>query len=329
MTPESLHRRQFSLGLLATGLFAAAGVEAQTAWPNKPVRIIVAYPPGGVSDAMARLLAERLAAQIGVAVLVENRAGAGGAIGMDAVAKAAPDGYTLGFASVSPLALNPHLSKLPYDPVHDIAPVISVMHSPVALLATPAFAGRDFKDMLEQAKRQPGALRWATSGLATVGHIMLEQVQAGAHVSLTHVPYKGGGQQLNDALAGQFELLSANLGSALLQHVRGGKLRVLAVGSPARLEALPQSPTFTELGLPQANLSSLFGMFAPSRVPAAVLQRLNAEFNRALASPEVRQRVASDDNLISGGSAADFARQIAAESEANLRIIRSANIRSD
>lgn len=321
-------RRLLTLPLLALCAAALPSVStAQTGWPARPIRIVVAYPPGGLSDNIARALADRLVQQLGTPVVIENRAGAGGAIGMDVVAKAAPDGYTLGFSSISPLALNPHLGKLPYDAVKDIAPVASVMYSPVVLLATTAFTGKDFKDMLAMSKAKPGSVRWSTSGTATVGHIVLEQVQNGAGVSFTHVPYKGGGQQLTDALSGQFEVISTNLSGAVMPHIKSGRLRALAVGAPTRVDALPQVPTFAELGLAPANLSSLFGVFAPGKTPEAILTRLNTEINLALQTPELRQRLLSADNVPSVGSAADFSRQIAQESANNARIIKAAQIK--
>ncbi len=326
-----------TLSLLTLGAswapFAAMAQPASTnhnsAWPVRPIRILVAYPPGGISDSVARALAEKLSLQLDTPVLVENRAGAGGSIGMDAVAKAAPDGYTIGFSSISPLALTPHLGKLPYDPLRDIAPVTSVMYSPVILLATTAFPGKDFKDMVAMAKAKPGSVRWSTAGLATVGHIVLEQVQQGAKIEITHIPYKGGGQQLADALSGQFEVISTNLSANLMPHIKSGKLRPLAIGAPARVEALPQVPTFAELGLAPANLSSLFGVFAPAKTPEAVLLRLNAEINRALQTSELRKRLLSADNVPAGGSAAEFVRQIALESDNNARIIKAAHIKAD
>ncbi len=321
----SLSRRS----LLAALSTLALPLAAQPAWPAKPVRIIVAYPAGGVSDVIARLLGERLAAQLGQPVVVENRAGASGTIGMDAVAKAAPDGYTLGFSAISPLVLSPHLGKLPFDPLKDIAPVASVMYSPVLLLATPAAHARDFGQLLAAARARPGEIRWATSGPASLGNIMLEQLQAAANVQFTHVPYKGGGQQITDALGGQFEVLSVNPAPALMQYVKTGKLRPLAVGAPTRLEALPNVPTLGELGYPDANLTSVFGLFAPAGLPRAVLEQLNAEINKALALPDVRSRLVGSENVPTGGSARDFARHIAAESESNARIIKAAGIKLD
>ncbi|ASI68888.1 MULTISPECIES: Bug family tripartite tricarboxylate transporter substrate binding protein [Diaphorobacter] len=321
---DSVRRRVLASLALAAAL--PLGAQAQT-WPAKPIRIIVAYPAGGVSDVVARALGDKLSERLGTPVVVENKAGAGGTIGMDAVAKAAPDGYTLGFSAISPLVLNPHLGTPPYDATRDIVPVASVMYSPVLLLGTQAAKERDFRSLLATAKAQPGQVRWATSGLASLGHIMLEHIMQGSGVQITHVPYKGGGQQLNDALSGQFEVLSTNAGPAVMQQIKAGKLHPLAVGAPARLTTLPNVPTLGELGLPAANLNSVFGMFAPAGVPAAVLERLNAEINRALALPDIQARLEASDNVPTGGSAEAFRRQIAAESQSNARIIRAANIR--
>ena len=322
-----ISRRRAVCGLAACAL-APLTARAQ-AWPAKPIKITVAYPPGGVADAMARLLADKLAPVLGQSVLVDNKAGASGSIGMDAVAKAAPDGYSFGFSAISPLVLNPHLGKSPFDAAKDIAPVASVIASPVLLLGTSALAAKDFKELVAAAKARPGALRWATSGPASLGHIVLEQVKAGAGVDITHIPYKGGGQQINDALGGQFEVLSVNAGPAVLGHLKAGKLKALAVGSPARLEQLPQVPTLAELGLPAANLASVFGLFAPAGTPAAAIERLNAEVNKLLKDKDVLQKIDAADNVPTGGSAADFAKFIAGESASNARIIKAAGIKGE
>ena len=313
---------------LLAGAASALPAFAQT-FPARPIRIVVTYPPGGVSDAVARALAEKLSAQFGVQVIVENKAGASGTIGVDAVAKAAPDGHTLAFTAISPLVLGPHLGKVPYDPDHDLTPVVSVMVSPVLLLATSASGARDFKDLMAGAKDRAKSVRWATSGSGSLGHLMLEQLQAQSKVDMVHVPYKGGGQQMTDALAGHFEVLSVNAGPAVTEHIRAGKLRPLAVGAPARLDTLPTVPTLTELGYARANLSSQFGIFGPGKLPARVLERLNREFNIALRQPDIRQRLLASDNVPTGGSAADFAREIAAESISNARIIRTVGIKAD
>ena len=314
--------------LFAAATLCTAAVAQAQAVP-KTIRLIVAYPAGGVSDVVARALGDRLAAQMGTTVVVDNRAGASGAIGMDAVAKAAPDGATLGFSAISPLVLSPHLGKLPFDPLRDIAPVASVMYSPVLLIATPASRARDFRALIADAKAQPGAVRWATSGPASLGHIVLEQVKAATGVDITHVPYKGGGQQLNDALGGQFEILSSNASPTLTSHIRSGKLRPLAVGAPARLESLPQVPTLGELGFSAANINSVFGVFAPAATPPILIEKYNAEINKALASPELRAKLTATDNVPTGGTPAAFAAEIASEFEGNARIVKAANIKAD
>jgi tripartite-type tricarboxylate transporter receptor subunit TctC len=310
-------------------LAGAAALASAQGYPSKPIRIVVAYPSGGVSDVVARALGDKLSAQLNTPVVVENKAGASGSIGVDAVAKAAPDGYTLGFTAVSPLTLSPHLGKLPFDAARDIAPVASVMYSPVLLVATPASDSKELKDLVATARAKPGSVRWATSGPASLGNIMLEQFKAGAKVDITHIPYKGGGQQITDALGGQFELLSVNTSAAIMQHVKAGKLRALAVGAPARLEALPNVPTLAELGYAPANMTSLFGIVAPGGVPQPVIERLNAEINKALAQPDLRARLLASDNVPTGGSAAEFGRQIAAESANNARIIKAAGIKAE
>ncbi|MCW5262664.1 tripartite tricarboxylate transporter substrate binding protein [Verminephrobacter eiseniae] len=295
-------------------------------WPvAKPIRLIVAYPAGGVSDQMARALADKLTVQLGTPVLVENKAGAGGSLGVDAVAKAAADGYTLGFAAISPLSLDPHLGSALVDP-QSVAPVVSVMYSPVLLLGTSASKATDFKELIGLARQQPGALRLATAGQGSLGHLMLEQIQAAAQVQITHIPYKGGGQQINDALGGQFEVLAVNATATVLQHIKAGKLRPLAVGAPARLDALPDVPTLAELQQPGANRWSLFGIYAPARTAPAIIARFNTEVNKALALPDIRSGLRAGGNQPTGGSSAEFARQIAQESESNARIIRAAGI---
>jgi len=322
-----MNRRRF-LAVSVASAFAGSAL-AQTA-PAGLMRIIVAYPTGGPSDAVARALAEKLSAQLATQVIIENRAGAGGSVGIDAMAKSAPDGLTLAFAAVSPITLNPHINtKLGYDPFRDVAPVAVVMISPVYVLATPAFSGKTFGDVIALARAQPGALRLATSGVATVGHLMLEQIKAKAGVDITHIPYKGGGQAITDAVGGQFELLLANPSPALTGQTASGRLRLLAVAAPQRLASYPTIPTLTELGFAAANLSSTFGIFAPGKTPAATLTRLNAAINKALELPEVRERLLRLENLPAIMNPAEFAQLLRHEHDANASIVRSANIRAE
>ncbi len=311
---------------IAASLLAAAFTAQAQAWPTKPVRIVVPYAPGGTSDAAARLLAERLGPALGQAVVVENRAGASGTTGIDAMAKST-DGHTIAFSAISPLTLNPHLQKVPYDPLKDVVPVAAVMYSPIYFVATPAFTGKSFADAIAQAKAKPGALNVATSGMGSVGHLMLEHIGRKAVVKFNHIPYKGSGQVVNDAAGGQFELFTANPSPAVNGLIAQGKLRVLAVAAGHRLPAFPDAPTFTELGHAEANLSSVFGLFAPARTPVDVQKRLNAEVNKALADKDVQERLAKLDNIVSPGSIEQFAAQVQREYEANARVIKEAGIK--
>jgi tripartite-type tricarboxylate transporter receptor subunit TctC len=218
---------------------------------------------------------------------------------------------------------------VPYDPDNDLLPVASVMYSPVLLLATPASSARDFRDLMGGARDRPKSVRWATSGNGSLGHLMFEQLALQSKVQMVHVPYKGGGQQLTDALSGQFELLSINAGPTLTEHIKTGKLRVLAVGAPKRLDSLPMVPTLAELGYPKANLSSQFGIFAPAKLPDRLLDRIHGEVVTAMQHPDVRSRMVNSDNVPTGGTAKEFAKEIAAESAANAQVIRAVGIKAE
>jgi tripartite-type tricarboxylate transporter receptor subunit TctC len=321
---RALHRRVLlGAGASFVGLATLGVSRASTApaWPSRPVRLIVVYPPGGVSDGMARVLAEPLAQSLGVPVLIENRPGAGGSVGMDALARAVPDGHTLAFSAISPLTLHPLLARVAYDPLRAFVPVASLMRTPVLVVGTQAFSGRGFGDLIAQARAQPGAVRWASSGVATIGHLVLAQVRMQSRTDITHIPYQGGGPQLNDALSGQFEVLSTNVAAQQLQYIESGRFQALAVGAPRRIEALPEVPTLAELGYERANRDSLFGLFAPARTPQPVVQRLNAEIQRLLRGETLRLRLREAYNLPAGGSSEDFAREIALDRRRNRALV--------
>ena len=328
--------RRKIIGLGLSGFVASLGVlkfdsalaQAQN-WPSKAIKIIVPYPTAGVSDTIVRMLAERLTAVLGQPVIVENRAGAGGTLGMDIVARATPDGYTLGFAAISPLTLNPHVMKVPYDALKDFAPIASAMYSPIYLLATPKFTGKTFEDVIAMSRAKPGSITVATSGYGTVGHIMVEQLNKKAGITLTHIPYKGGAQISTDALGGQFDLMFANPYANLNAMIEQGKLNPLAIGSPKRLSNLPQLRTFAELGYPEVNLTSLFGFFAPGGTPAAIVQKLNAEINKVLNEPETQARVKKVENLVITSTPEEFAATIHQEFAANARIVKDADIKAE
>lgn len=322
--------RRTTLGLgLGLGLSLLAGAAfGQAHWPSRPVKIVVPYPAGGVNDAVARMLAERLSPLLGQTVVVDNRAGAGGTIGMDYVAKS-EDGHTLAFAAISPLTLNPHIMKVQYDPLKDFVAVASVMYSPVYVLATAKFKGKSFADVIAMAKAQPGKVSIASSGYGTLGHIMIEQIRRKSGADLTHVPYKGGSQLITDAAGGQFDLFVANPLASINGLIDEGKLRVLAVTGPRRLANLPQAPTLAELGYAEANLTSLFGFYAPAATPPDVVRRLNAEINKVLAEKDAQERLHKLDNVVSTSTPQQFSALIEKEHAANARVIKEANIKAE
>ncbi len=303
-------------GTLALWLAACGVAPVSAELPRgKPIRLLVAYPAGGVSDAIARALAKRVTRRSGATVIVENRGGASGAVAMAALARAPADGRTLVFSAITPLTLPPTPGTAVFDP-DDVAPLMSVMSTPVLVVGTPALAANSLAEAVALAKASPGALRWATTGVATTGHVVLERVQAASGVEFTHVPYRGGGAQITDALAGQFELLSTNVAAPQLRYVREGRLTALAVGAPARLAVLPDVPTLAEVGYPAANLWSTFGLFVPARTPRGVVTALNAAFNAALRDPEIRRGLDAVNNTPTGGTAEAFAQLIARERDA-------------
>lgn len=324
---DHLPRRTVAAGLAACALGLVGPRHAALAdevpdWPRRPLRLIVVYPPGGVSDGMARALAEPLSQALGVPVVVDNRAGAGGSVGLALLSRAPADGHTLAFSAISPLTLQPLIGAVPYEPLRAFAPVIGVMHTPVLVVGTPAFAGQGFEALIAQARQSPGRLRWATSGVATIGHLVLAQVRAVSGTAIVHVPYHGGGPQLTDALGGQFEVLSTNVAAQQLQYIADGRLQALAVGAPRRIDALPGVPTLAELGYPEANRDSLFGLFAPAGTPAPVVQRINQEVERLLRQDDtLRRRLREAHNLPAGGSAEDFLREIAADRRRNRALV--------
>lgn len=291
-------------------LAAAAGPLSARAVPAEVVRLLVAYPPGGVSDSGARLLASLLSERIHKQVIVENHAGAGGVVAVQALSRAAPDGKTLCFAAISPLLYGPWVHGSNFELLRQVQPVIAVMDTPVLLLATPSFHVHTLAEVLSAARAAPGSVRWGNSGLGTTGHRVMEALGRAAGVQFTDVPYKGGGQQLNDALSGQFEILSSNVASLQLAYVQQGRLTAIAVGGPHRVPGLLTVPTLAELGFPQANLVSTFGIFAPHGLAQAEVRRLNAVIQEVMARPQWQHWLTLNSNLPADGSPEDFARRI-------------------
>jgi tripartite-type tricarboxylate transporter receptor subunit TctC len=317
------HRR-LVLSLLGLG---AAVVRAQTPWPSRPIRLIVADSSTSATDTVARLTGARIAPTLGQPVLVENRAGANGTLGVDAAAKAA-DGYTFVLASMRPLTLSPHLSRSPFDPLKDIVPVARVMYAPIFLAATPSFTGKTFGDMIELARASPGQLRFATAGVGSAGHVMIELIKRRAQIDIRHIPYKSGALLAHDAAGGHFDLLASDPNAALADFIAQGRLRVLAVGAPERIAGKPGVATLAELGYREANLSSWFGVFAAAGVATDIVRRMHAEISHVLQTKDMQERLAKIDHVASPASGEQFRAQIEAEYFATGRVIREAGIRA-
>jgi tripartite-type tricarboxylate transporter receptor subunit TctC len=312
--------------LLLALLFAAGTVQAQS-YPSRPVRVIVPFPPGGTTDIVARLVAERLGSTLGQPAVIENRAGAGGAIGATEIARAAPDGYTLGLATVSTHGVNPAINpKLAYDPLRDFTPISNLASVPNVVSSHPALGINDLKGLIERAKANPGKITYASAGNGSLSHMLGELFKSSTSTDLLHVPYKGVGPALNDTLGGQVNILFDNLPSSL-PHIQSGKLRALAVSTSARLDVLPDVPTFAEAGVPQLNDPSWFGLVAPAKLPEAVLARVHDAVTQALASPEVRDRMRQAGAVPAGNSPKEFADQIRTEVERHKRVAAERGIR--
>ncbi|SOZ18512.1 putative extra-cytoplasmic solute receptor [Cupriavidus taiwanensis] len=269
---------------------ASIGNAAAQNYPQRPVRLVVPYAPGGSADIAARLVSEAWAKSLGGTIVVENRAGAGGNIGVDAVAKAAADGYTIGLQTVS-LAINPGLfPRMPYDTLKDLAPIGMVASSQHVLVVNNNVPAANLQELIAAAKAAPGKLTYGSAGNGSTFHMSAELFKSVANVSIVHVPYRGGGPALVDTIAGQVDM-SFPVISAAQQHVQGGKLKALAVTGPRRSAQLPNVPTAAEAGLPGYAFETWFMVFAPAGTPRPVIDKLNAALNTALASPATRERM--------------------------------------
>jgi tripartite-type tricarboxylate transporter receptor subunit TctC len=308
---------------LALALAWVAPAAAQ-AWPAKPIRFIVPFPPGGSTDIAARPLAQAVGQALGQSIVVENRAGAGGNIGMDAAAKSAPDGYTVLIASDS-LASNPHLYKLAWDPFRDFVPVIQLTRQPVVLAVHPSLGVATLADLVALAKRSPG-LAYCTSGAGSQQHFAAAWFARLAGIQLTHVPYKGGGQAITDLIGGQVKICS--LGSApLVPHYSAGKVILLAQSTAARSPSLPRVPTYGESGYADLVIEQWLGAFFPVGTPEAIVAQLNLELGKALANAEIRNRFAQVALEAVGGSREGMAKLLRADYDKYARLIKELDIR--
>jgi len=306
---------------------AAHGASAQ-AWPVKPVKLVVPFPAGGPTDVLSRAMADKLGTALGQPVVIENKPGAGGAIGADFVAKSAPDGYTLVMATTSTHSIGPYLAKLPYDPQKDFTPIVWVGNATNILVVPPSLGVNSVQELIALAKKDPGKLNYATSGVGTVVHLTTEYFASEAGVKLTHVPYKGVQLSIPDLLSGQVSMLFDNIMTAQ-SHIKSGKLKALAISSPKRSPLVPDVPTMSEAGLVGFESVTWFGVFGPAGTPKAVVERLNMEVNKVLADPAIRERFALLGFEPAGGTPGEFAAVVQRDAAKWSKVIKDANVRAE
>jgi tripartite-type tricarboxylate transporter receptor subunit TctC len=324
----TMSRRTFSLA--AALLAALPGLALAQGYPNKAIKILVPFAAGGTTDIVARIVSVKLGQELGQPVIVDNRAGGGGTVGADALAKSPPDGYTLGIATVSTIGTNPATNpKMPYDPIKDFTAIISLVNVPNVMTVNPGkVPAKSMKEFIELLKKNPGKYSYASSGTGGISHMDGEYFKILTGTDMVHVPYRGSGPALNDTIAGQVDSQLDNLPSSL-PHIQAGKLRALAVMATKRAESLPDVPTFAEIGLKEANNEAWYGLVAPAGLPAEIQRKLHAAAQKTLNDPEVRKRLTENGAIVDGGSIQDFEKKMQRELALRKDIVRKANIKLD
>lgn len=317
------------LAIFSAAIMGPGAARAQEAdWPSRPVRIVVPFPPGGTTDILAREVGQRMAVTFKQTFVVDNRAGASGAIGLEHVARAAPDGYTLVIGSPQTLTINPHLFKLNFRPMEDFAPIVIIASVPNVLVVNPKLPARTVGEVVELARKSPGRLNYASTSIGGTPHLTGEMLKRVANVDIQHVPYKGSAPALADLIAGHVEMMFDNLPSAL-PYVRSGQLRAIAVTTSSRSPVLPELPTFGEQGMSGFESQGWFSILGPKGTPSVVVERINAEVNRLIATDDFKQKLIQLGSQPVGGSPEFFARHMRDESERWGALIRSAGIKAE
>ena len=318
--------KQVAKLVMLGGLLCTCALAAAQDYPARPLRMILGFAPGGSTDLVARVLAQKMAATWNQQVVVDNRPGANGMIGADLVAKATPDGHTLLLSSIGPMAINASLYKMPYDIVKDFAPVTYTGNVTNLLVVHPSVAAANVKELIALAKAQPGKLAFGSSGAGGAPHMAVELFKILAKVEVVHVPYKGGGPAMADLVGGQISGSFASMPSSI-PFVRNGKLRALAVTAPKRSPAAPEVPTVSEAGIPGFSVLDWQGMFTTAKTPAAVVSKLNAEIKRALTLPDVIEKLATTGVEIQTTSPEEWGRFVQSEIEKWAKVVKTAGIK--
>jgi len=324
-----MHRRHLIAFAGIVSLATTAVPALAQGYPTKPIELSVPFAPGGTTDLVARIVAEPLGRALGQPVIVVNRAGGGGIVGAAETARAAPDGYKLGIATVSSTAANPAINpKTPYDPINDFTPIINIAATPNIIAVHPSFPARNYAEFVAELKKHPGKYSYATSGTGGIGHLLMELYKSLTGTFVTHIPYRGAGPALNDTVAGQVSMIFDNLPSAL-PFIKSGQLIPIVVSAPQRVAALPNVPTFKEVGLEPVNRMAYYGILGPKNMPKAVVDKISEATRQALTDPAVRKRIEATDSIVVGNTPEQFAAQIKAEFEIYKQVVAKQKLKLD